>query len=67
MPCSIRHKVQGKAHASAYIESGYLPEARTGVTEMKYQDIAQLYDDLFKDDRATQSWESWNGGQPMPL
>jgi tellurite methyltransferase len=34
---------------------------------MKYQDIAKLYDDLFKDDRAAQRWDSWNGGEPMPL
>jgi 2-polyprenyl-3-methyl-5-hydroxy-6-metoxy-1,4-benzoquinol methylase len=34
---------------------------------MKYQDVAQIYDNLFKDDRAVQSWESWNGGEPMPL
>jgi tellurite methyltransferase len=34
---------------------------------MKYQDVAQIYDDLFKDDRAAQSWEGWDGGEPMPL
>jgi 2-polyprenyl-3-methyl-5-hydroxy-6-metoxy-1,4-benzoquinol methylase len=60
-------KVQGKAHPSAYIASGHLPEARTGVTEMKYQDVAQTYDNLFKEDMAAKSWESWNNGEPVQL
>jgi len=38
-----------------------------GATEMKYNDVAEAYDKLFKDDVSAQSWEGWNRGGPMPL
>jgi 2-polyprenyl-3-methyl-5-hydroxy-6-metoxy-1,4-benzoquinol methylase len=34
---------------------------------MKYNDVAEAYDKLFKDDVSAQSWEGWNRGGPMPL
>jgi SAM-dependent methyltransferase len=49
------------------VESGHLPEVCTGVTEMKYQDVAETYDNLFKDDMVSKSWESWNNGEPIHL
>jgi 2-polyprenyl-3-methyl-5-hydroxy-6-metoxy-1,4-benzoquinol methylase len=34
---------------------------------MKYKDVAEAYDKLFKDEVSAQSWEGWNRGGPMPL
>jgi 2-polyprenyl-3-methyl-5-hydroxy-6-metoxy-1,4-benzoquinol methylase len=34
---------------------------------MKYKDVAEAYDKLFKDDVSNRSWECWNRGGPMPL
>jgi 2-polyprenyl-3-methyl-5-hydroxy-6-metoxy-1,4-benzoquinol methylase len=34
---------------------------------MKYKDVAEIYDKLFKDDVSNQRWESRYRGEPMPL